>query len=177
MLCLETVESNFEIIEVWNVGRETGSHTLLQETWGFWTPATGLRQITVKNKYDRRKDLQGFHLRVATIEVNLHFAVHSFQHSQYYSFIDFQTLHFKHICLRGGWWWEIYHGLVMFTLGHRQCHTRVWWRTGRFRISMRVMLWMCGTPCKNNSILRKCLLKWWVDRDKASSLSLSLSLS
>ncbi|XP_063876644.1 glutamate receptor ionotropic, kainate glr-3-like isoform X2 [Scylla paramamosain] len=68
MLCLETVESRFEIIEVWNVGREAGSHTLQQETWGFWSPATGLRQVTRGHKYDRRKDLQGFHLRVATIE-------------------------------------------------------------------------------------------------------------
>lgn len=69
MLCLETVESRFEIIEVWNVGREAGSHTLQQETWGYWTPAAGLRQVARENKYDRRKDLQGFHLRVATIKV------------------------------------------------------------------------------------------------------------
>ncbi|XP_045130120.1 uncharacterized protein LOC123515509 isoform X2 [Portunus trituberculatus] len=68
MLCQETVESHFKIIEVWNVGREAGSHTIQQETWGFWTPATGLQQVTRENKYDRRKDLQGFHLRVATIK-------------------------------------------------------------------------------------------------------------
>ncbi|MPC08148.1 hypothetical protein E2C01_000724 [Portunus trituberculatus] len=68
MLCQETVESHFKIIEVWNVGREAGSHTIQQETWGFWTPATGLQQVTRENKYDRRKDLQGFHLRTMPYE-------------------------------------------------------------------------------------------------------------
>lgn len=88
MLCLETVESRFEIIEVWNVGQEEGSHTLQEEVWGFWAPATGLQQIVRGSKYDRRKDLQGFHLRVATIKVTAfchfyHIHTHTHNHILY----------------------------------------------------------------------------------------------
>ncbi|XP_050719504.1 uncharacterized protein LOC127000127 [Eriocheir sinensis] len=71
MLCQESPNGRYEILQVWNVGKEAGDHTLQEELWATWSPAAGLTQLVRGSKYDRRKDLRGFHLKVASIETYL----------------------------------------------------------------------------------------------------------
>ncbi|XP_069970501.1 glutamate receptor ionotropic, kainate glr-3-like [Penaeus vannamei] len=54
----------FSLREVWRVGR---GQPFLTGPRGSWTRREGLVTPDLPHKYDRRKDLRGFHLRVATI--------------------------------------------------------------------------------------------------------------
>lgn len=59
-------EGRWVLEEVWRVG-EGGEWR--SSKWGWWRSVGGLRYTPLPNKYDRRKDLLGYHLRVATIKV------------------------------------------------------------------------------------------------------------
>ncbi|KAK3876549.1 hypothetical protein Pcinc_018677 [Petrolisthes cinctipes] len=58
-------EGRWVLEEVWRVG-EGGEWR--SSKWGWWGRVRGLRFTPLPNKYDRRKDLFGYHLRVATIK-------------------------------------------------------------------------------------------------------------
>ncbi|XP_071515842.1 glutamate receptor ionotropic, kainate glr-3-like [Panulirus ornatus] len=59
---LET--ESFILREVWRVGK---GKPFLEGPWGSWSADQRLITAPLENKYDRRKDMKGFHLRVATI--------------------------------------------------------------------------------------------------------------
>ncbi|XP_042230992.1 glutamate receptor ionotropic, delta-1-like [Homarus americanus] len=55
---------SFILREVWRGGR---GQPFQEGSWGMWSEEKGLVTAPMNNKYERRKDLRGFHLRVATI--------------------------------------------------------------------------------------------------------------
>ncbi|XP_076051305.1 glutamate receptor ionotropic, delta-1-like [Oratosquilla oratoria] len=57
-------ELEYILTELWRSGR---GQAFLHFPRGLWSPSKGLVLPVLENKYDRRKDMMGFHLRVATI--------------------------------------------------------------------------------------------------------------
>ncbi|XP_068219052.1 glutamate receptor ionotropic, kainate glr-3-like isoform X2 [Palaemon carinicauda] len=60
----ENDNESFDLDEIWKVGK--GAPFRIKPI-GSWSWERGLQYLPVLEKYERRKDLQGFHLRVATI--------------------------------------------------------------------------------------------------------------